>query len=293
VGVTGLALLAFLGDGNTFTRGAHSRAVERGVGFLLDVQDPETGRFGLAKGNYMYGHAIATLALCEAYGMALTDPPASRVDLSPLAAGVRNAVVFLLQTQAPRGGWGYSARDRKSDTSVTAWPLAALASALRLKLVPTGRSGEVRRAVDGAAGWFRHVTHGTGAVGYRSPGSYKTGPHSLTAVSLYCRGLFAKNVTPRSGEIASKQIRIVASHAPTLGKKPDFYFWYYGAHGLRHTDREAYLGFNRPLVKVLEALQEKDGGFPRRSAYGDSGGRVYSTAMALLALEAPYRYPVR
>jgi len=292
-GITGLALLAFLGDGNTLTRGRFAGNVERAVAHLLDVQDHESGRFGPETGNYMYNHGIALLAMAEAYGLALTEPPSKRPDLGTLVAAVRKGVRYLLDTQSGSGGWGYSARDGNSDSSVTAWPVAALSTALRLKITPPDRSGEVKKALYRAARWFRHVTHCSGAVGYRKPGEYKTGPHSLTAVSLYCRGLFLEGVTPSGKGMLRKQIELVSRATPSKAEKADYYFWYYASFGLRHAGSSEFRGFYRDLTRVLNDRQKPEGDFTRHSEYGDYGGSMYTTSMALLALEAPYRYPVR
>jgi hypothetical protein len=291
--VSGLALLAFLGDGNSPTRGPHAKAVERAVAFLLDGQDSKSGRFGPDKGNYMYNHGIALLALCEAAGMAAADRSSRGQSLAAILPPARKGVAFLLAIQSEGGGWGYTSRDRQSDTSVTAWPVAALSTALRLNVVTPGKAGEVKKALERAARWFRSVTLGSGAVGYRKAGEYKTGPHSLTAISLYCRGLFHEAVAPPGEEILEKQRALVASRAPSAGESPDFYFWYYAAFGLVHTGDDGPPPFLATMADVLGGLQEADGGFPRRSQYGSRGGRIYTTAMALLALEVPYRYPVR
>ena len=70
VGVTGLALLAFLGDGSTLRSGPYRQVVQRAVGWLRNQQDLDTGLFGTANSNeFLYGHAIATLAMVEAWGM--------------------------------------------------------------------------------------------------------------------------------------------------------------------------------------------------------------------------------
>jgi hypothetical protein len=293
VGISGLALLAFLGDGHSFLRGTYRRTVEKGIAYLMDVQDDASGRLGPAQGNYMYNHGIALLALCEAYGMTLIDRPSDRSSLKAFQGAIRKGIAYLLEGQAPRGGWGYTPQDAQGDASVTIWPMAALSTALRLKLLPPGRGGKAKKALDRAAASFRRVTHSDGRVGYRKLGNFKSGPHSLTAISLYCRGLFADTVTPRGEGIPEKQGRLVAHRKPTGQETPDLYFWYYAAFGLRHTGQEAFGSFYRQLVPVLSGLQEPDGSFPRRSVYGEYGGCLYTTAIALLTLEVPYRYPVK
>ncbi|MGH7151545.1 MAG: hypothetical protein ACREIU_12645, partial [Planctomycetota bacterium] len=51
IGVSGLALLAFLGDGNTHKVGLHRETVQKGLRWLLEQQDPESGLFGEKSGN--------------------------------------------------------------------------------------------------------------------------------------------------------------------------------------------------------------------------------------------------
>ncbi|MBM3962283.1 MAG: hypothetical protein FJ306_10340, partial [Planctomycetes bacterium] len=70
VGVTGLALLAFLGDNNTMRAGAYKDQVKKGVLWLREQQDPQTGLFGTAASHdFIYDHAIAAYAMCEAFGL--------------------------------------------------------------------------------------------------------------------------------------------------------------------------------------------------------------------------------
>ena len=71
IGVTGLALLAFLNNGYTDRGGQHenpyAKNVRRGFRFLLTSQD-EDGCFGnRASQHYIYNHIIATNAMVEAF----------------------------------------------------------------------------------------------------------------------------------------------------------------------------------------------------------------------------------
>ena len=51
VGVTGLALLAFMGDGNTMRRGPYKEVVTKGIKWLRQQQDQETGLIGESIGH--------------------------------------------------------------------------------------------------------------------------------------------------------------------------------------------------------------------------------------------------
>src|SRR3990172_2809553 len=68
---------------------------------------------------WLYSHGIATIALCEAYGM--TQDPRLREP-------AQKAVDWIVAAQHPeRGGWRYSP-GVGSDTSVSGWMLMALKS---------------------------------------------------------------------------------------------------------------------------------------------------------------------
>src|SRR5690606_34748603 len=63
-GATGLALLALQVAGGD----AHQQEVQRGLDYLLQIQDEETGCFGVPNSHstFLYDHGIATLAVTEA-----------------------------------------------------------------------------------------------------------------------------------------------------------------------------------------------------------------------------------
>ncbi|MEX2027227.1 MAG: hypothetical protein WEH44_07995, partial [Pirellulaceae bacterium] len=69
-GISGLALLAFLGAGQSHLEGKHREHVQHGLEFLLASQASDGNLFGDAElFARMYCHGIATLALCEAYAL--------------------------------------------------------------------------------------------------------------------------------------------------------------------------------------------------------------------------------
>ncbi|MCU0728135.1 MAG: hypothetical protein MUE73_20495, partial [Planctomycetes bacterium] len=65
-GVSGLALLAFLGAGETHKHGRYKKTVREGLRYLKQIQDPE-GCFGpRTTTHFTYNHAIGALAMAEA-----------------------------------------------------------------------------------------------------------------------------------------------------------------------------------------------------------------------------------
>ena len=67
---TGLALLPLLGAGHTHTdKGRYQATLRRGLEYLVNIQLSD-GEDGQGPDNTrLYAHAIATMALCEAYGL--------------------------------------------------------------------------------------------------------------------------------------------------------------------------------------------------------------------------------
>ncbi|MEZ6067764.1 MAG: prenyltransferase/squalene oxidase repeat-containing protein [Planctomycetaceae bacterium] len=69
VGATGLALLAFLGDGQSPIHGDHQQVVTKGLEWLLTQQKASGEVYdGVEQGEEpsIYAHAISTIVLCEA-----------------------------------------------------------------------------------------------------------------------------------------------------------------------------------------------------------------------------------
>ena len=122
VGITGLSLLAFLGDGHTTRHGLYKEKVSAGIQWLRQQQDYETGLFGEKIGHtYMYSHAIASLAMCEAYYFSK----------NPILKGTtQKAINFISRARNPYGAWRYeSPPNGDQDTSVTGWMVFATKAA--------------------------------------------------------------------------------------------------------------------------------------------------------------------
>ena len=117
---TAMALLAFLGDGHTHRTGDYINEVERGMKFLVSLQNRSGFMAKGARGHeQMYSQAQATIALCELYGMTTGLMASSCAEL---------AVDFAVKAQSSQGGWRYQP-NQDSDTSVTGWFLLSLMSA--------------------------------------------------------------------------------------------------------------------------------------------------------------------
>ena len=126
VGISGLALLAFLGDGSTMKTGPYKDNVKRAVKWLRKQQDMNTGLFGTnASHDFLYSHAIATYALCEAQGLSRS---------AVLKKNAQKGINYLETHRNPYAVWRYQPRDNDNDMSVTGWGIMAYKSAKDFKL---------------------------------------------------------------------------------------------------------------------------------------------------------------
>lgn len=124
---TGLALLAFLGAGETHQAGTHKDVVRAAARWLRDRQDADGCFAPRAASGWMRRHLIAALAMSEIYGM--TQSPLFR---ESAARGVN----FALAARVPGGGWGAGYREGAEDPVLTAYGVLLFQTAVLADLVP-------------------------------------------------------------------------------------------------------------------------------------------------------------
>lgn len=275
-GVTGLALLAFLGAGRTHRDGPHAGSVSRGLRYLVDRQKPDGSLAGEAEFfAALYCHGMATIALAEACALTADDTL-----LSPLERAVR----YTLAMQSPAtGGWRYAAGDR-GDTSQLGWQVMVLVSARQ-----AGIAG-LERAEAGARSFLGAVSSGRsgGLAGYR-PGERPS--MAMTAEALACR-LFLG--LPPDHPAAVEALDVLA-RSPPLRESHNAYAWYYATLASFHAGGPQWDRWNERLQVALLPLQHRAAGSLAGSwdpdpVWGGHGGRVYSTALSAMTLEVYYRH---
>lgn len=281
---TAMALLPFLGAGQTQNGGDFKEVVRRGLLFLI-----KHGKAGRKRGlpvldltdspGNMYSHGLATITLCEAYAM--TEDPA-------LAGPAQAAINFIVLAQCHDGGWRYKTDPSVGyggDTSVVGWQVMALKS---------GHMGHLAVppiAIEGAKMFLDKVGSDGGAMyGYTNP-STRLRP-SCTAIGLLCR-MYTGWDKSHPGIVEG-----VKKLSKTGVLKDDIYYNYYAAQVLRHYGGSEWDKFNVELRDWLVETQVSSGGaqgswhFPKsRSHRGPKeGGRLASTAFATMILEVYYRH---
>ena len=305
-GVTALAVLAFLGAGYTqLSRDErvdpaipgrtllYGDTVKRALRWLMEHQDSE-GSVGERGPKHLYNHAIASLALSEAYG--LTSSP-------PLREPAQKAIDFLVGAQNPGKGWRYQSRSNQNDSSVTGWAVMALKSAELSEL------SFPKAAYQGALHWLSEATDKSNGyrTGYTEAGTgkvYVPGQNetwsdhpSMSAVAVLSRIMIERK--RRAPELDA--VNLLVADLPTWSPgQVDFYYWYYASLALFQydgPDGPVWKKWNEPMKTAIVANQKtksagcENGSWdPSADRWGSEGGRVYATAMNALTLEVYYRY---
>ena len=293
VGVTGLALLAFLGEGSTLKLGTYRGVVRKGVKWLLEQQ----GANGLIGTNssqhFAYSHAIATVALCEAYGLS---------EHRPYQEPAQNAINYIVNARNPYGVWRYQPREVDGDSSITGWMVQALLSAKAFHLQVD------EAALQNSVVFFDSISDpATGRAGYQKAGEGSSRPtallekfpasktEALTGVVLLCRYLMEQD--PKEVPIMMKSADTIAAMPPMWNEKDgsiDMYYWYYASYAMYQVGGKHWDKWSKAMTKAAIDTQKKDGNekgsWDPLDPWGPDGGRVYSTATMCLCLEAYFRY---
>ena len=294
VGVTGLAIMAFLGDGSTIHKGTYRSEIRRGVEWLV-AQQQTIGLVGKnAAQDFIYDHSIATLALCEAYGLSGREPA--------LLEPAQEAIDYLEFHRNPSAVWHYQPRVGSNDTSVTVWAVMAMKSAQDHGLAVEDKT------LENAAAWLDRVTDDEGRVGYSQKGDFSSSlaeqqrlshpldqVEALTAGGLFCRLILGQN--PEDHRTMEATADLLVQKLPRGQQERgtvDYSYWFFGTMALYQMGGPRWRTWSRSLTDNLVRTQHAEGSnrgsWDPDGTWGEDGGRVYSTAMMVLTSLAYYRY---
>ncbi|AGA27855.1 prenyltransferase/squalene oxidase repeat-containing protein [Singulisphaera acidiphila] len=278
---TGLALLPLLGAGHIHTvKTRYQMNVRKGLEWLVQHQQP-SGELYINGGDTarMYSHAIAAMALCEAYGIS-GEPTLRRP--------AQRALDFVIASQNSQdGGWRYFP-GQSGDTSVFGWQMFALRSARLAGLqVPRNVTKGCKIYLDLAA-----VDESRTMYAYR-PG--RGASPVMTAEALLTRQYLG---WPREFPPLVKGVAHVAADLEQSAER-NIYYWYYATQLLHNMQNKDWPRWNSRVRDGLISMQVGGNGCDRGSwdpftpqpdLWGRSAGRHFLTALSLLTLEVYYRY---
>ena len=314
---TALALLPFLGAGQTHEYGKYKNTVAKGLRWIIKNQDPDTGdlRTNLSQQLAMYAHGQASIVLVEAY--AVTGDEQFREP-------AQKAIDFIVGAQRDnknrhnRGGWRYTPQ-QIGDTSVFGWQMMALQSALSPQLgleVPRKSLLMAQDFLDSVgnekqSGIPSHTFYGYTRGAKASP--------AMTAEALLCRIYLGWKRDDIRLKIATEyllkhkppsdaydfkyiydesfwgdkaKVRRLRNATP---KYYNLYYIYYATQLFHHYGGPEWKEWNDDMQRVLVGLQNTEGTYagswdPDQFRWGSGGKRIYTTALAVCTLEVYYRH---
>lgn len=268
---TGLAILVYLSYGVTPKDDTpQGKALAKALEWLVE-QVPESGN--MRDGGQMYGQAIGTLALGEAYGITRSEK---------LRLPLRRATAFLIEAQNPKtGGWRYQphpALDHGGDLSVSGWVVMALRSTEMAGMkIPNLILDKTQRFLDRVA-----AGPNQGKYGYKD----SVPKFCMTSVGMYCQQLFGlKPDDKRQIESAT----YLSLHLPSE-KQKNYYYWYYGSLAAFLHGGDAWHDWNEKMVPIFLKKQNDDGSWKAEGKRAKREGTHVTTCWAALSLTVYYRY---
>ena len=269
-GINGICLLAFLGRGHVPGRGPYQDVVDRGVNYILATQqknglylspNPSTGP--------MYEHALATLAMVEAYGF---------IPSVAMRASVRRAVDLIIKSQSPLGGWRYQPVPGSADLSVTVMQIVALRAAMNARLeVP-------KQTVANALKYVRACAVPAGGFAYQPGGAPGQARTAAGLLSMQLFGAFDDRAVAKGLAYLAK-----VPFKPTIA-----YFWYANYYAMQahfQAGGSHWANWHPKIRTMLLDSQQSDGSWPGYVEEKYNGpARCYSTGLAAMVLEVYMHY---
>lgn len=278
VAMTALAGMAFLGHGDTPTRGKYAPVVRRAVTYLTDPRQASrqngliTSRGSGEEGRSMYGHGFSMMFLAQCLG---DDGDA---DLQKKIMDVLQKGVELTgRAQSGRGGWLYTPDSGGDEGSVTVTQVQALRACRNAGMAVPVRI--IRQAVS----YIEQSAQPDGGIAYQAGSSGSQPAITAAAVAvLYNAGQYDSPVGRRCLEYCRANIDV-------RGGGAGFGHWFYTHLYLSQAywqvggrDWDTYF----PQVREqLLRTQNADG-----SWMGDGVGHVYGTAIAVTILTLPFEH---
>ncbi len=287
IGITSLAILAFMAGGHQENRGPYGEVLRKGVNFLLAHSLPAM-TMGKPRGyiylqgdgdSRMHGHGYATQVLSLAYGSSKSGRSGRA---NELRSKIRLAVSVMENSQTVTGGWGYEPSHRSfHEGSVTVTVVQALRLARDAGFI-------IDKAVVDLGLKYLHDSQKTdGSFRYRLTSDNSS--EALTAAAITAMHGF--------GEYYTKSIRSGLDYVYSGYRRPQdiawtFYANYYTAQAFYHAGGRHWRRWNVRVVPYILSNQSAEGAWDD-THIGNTRihhRKAFSTAFSVLALAVPDGY---
>jgi uncharacterized protein YfaS (alpha-2-macroglobulin family) len=269
VGITSLALMAFMSKAHFPGFGPHGDELNRGMKWLLKEAKKRPDGY---LGTVMYEHGLATLALSEMWGMC-RDPD----DDDAIQKALEKAVEVILRSQNPGGGWRYQPQaDGGEDISCTMTVFHALASARQAGIVVPNET--IAKVVK-----YLKNNHDAQTGGF----AYKDG-RNVTFPCTAGGAYIAQLAGQRDTEMVNAALRHLKTLSPGIITGGHYYYYghYYAIQAKVQAGDEEYAEWYPQIRDALVSKQSAQGAWGR----GHKQGISYETPMAIIILATPHRY---
>ena len=302
MGVTSLAVLAFLGDGETWLPDpagkprVYEKTVRAAIKWMIANQNAE-GLFGPGVGdgvNFMYNHGMATLAMCEVAGLSGDDF---------LRQSAQRGIDYIVHHQNGFDGWNYYGTGEGlsgADASVSAWQVQALYAGREAGLnVPDDTLTRAREM------YTKLFKEKDGRVGYSVKNDDNQLRPSMCGLGLMMRlmlgddphtQIFKATAQRVIGGLPRTQKNFGDGWAPNNGNNNDPerrnfdpYMMYFCTYGMFMLGGHDWKTWHEGMKKSVLEMQSADGCWRANDPFTVHAGMVYSTALCVLTLQVYYR----
>jgi len=295
VGMTGLALLAYLGHCETPQSAEFGETVNNAIIYLVNIANKNQGKLAsnYREKTWPYEHSIATYALAESYTLCREFG----ITIPHLDQAVQDAAAHIIKHQNATGGWDYSygtGGKRGGDTSIVCWHLQALKACKLTELVPSDlRIQDIDKSAAKALKYLENSKGEIrGTVGYHTNGGYGRGGPSMTPGAALCLQQWNKGNTSFCRSLIKWQsANNNFNYKSTVSHGANLYQHYYASQAMINSGGREWRGYNTKTIYHIAENQNKDGSWTKPS--GGSSGMLsdhYATCLATLILEVYYRF---
>lgn len=294
VASSSLAILAFLGAGNTHRSGPHKDVVRKGLKWLKTLVD-ENGHVGREKAPpALHDRMLAAITMAEAYGM--TRSGIWKDTAQRLAAGV-------VASQSENGGWA-AYQGAKPDALTTSWAMMAIKSAMVGGLFGDQGAPAEKAMQRGRAFLIGLTDANTGRVGFTVAGTLsvrpagtvdKFPPHlteEVTAAAMMAR-IFAGE-DPKTPQLTQCTSLLRGKLPRSDGQTANQLYWYFGSIAMFQVGGRPWISWNKAMKSEIAGSQtaegEGSGTWKHRGPWTSASGNVAATALGTMCLEVYYRY---
>ncbi len=273
VTMTSLAGLAILASGNTPTEGPYAPRLRKAVNYVTQSSQRNglICRSGPESSRSMYGHGFGMLFLAEVMGMEEDDDR-----LAQIRWVLQKGVVLTEKSQSHLGGWLYTPDMQGDEGSVTVTQVQALRAARNAGIaVP-------KKVIGNAMKYLEKSALPDGGIAYRVGMSDSRPPITAAAVACWFNaGEYDNPLARRALRFCKENIGHGQNRRGVWGHF--FYAHLYMAQITYLAGDQDWNDYYPKMRDYLLSTQNDDGSWD-----GDSVGRVYGTAIALIILQLPY-----